>query len=161
MMRPRPSKPSASQPGWAERARATISLTWSPERSGTDAMTWPVAGFSTGISSRVAWPLVLTTGVSVLAMDFSPLLRAAPQANDFLRNHLELPAHPRMDPAEVGVAPDREALRRRGHRVGRAPVDRVVAEGAGVPDAVGPRVVGDVGAVARQVARGHRVPDVG
>src|SRR3954462_10708016 len=122
-------------------------------------MTWPVAGFSTGISSRAAWPLVLTAGVSVLAMG-SPLLRAAPQANDFLRDDLELSAHERVDPAEVGVAPHRKVLRRARDRVGRAAVDRVVAERAGVPDAVGPRVVADVGAVAGQVAGRDRVADL-
>src|SRR3954469_23433251 len=45
----RPSKPSASQPGCAVRARAASSATCSADRSGTWPMVSPVAGFSTAM----------------------------------------------------------------------------------------------------------------
>src|SRR4051794_25547573 len=74
MIRPRPAKPSASHPGCAARALAAISLTSSGPRSGTVAMTWPVAGFSTSMSGRVFAPLAdWAAGASVLAMDLSLL----------------------------------------------------------------------------------------
>jgi hypothetical protein len=50
-IRERPSKPSASHPGCAARARATTACTSSADSTGTVAMTSPVAGFSTGMPS--------------------------------------------------------------------------------------------------------------
>src|SRR6266545_5850965 len=52
--RPRPSKPSASHAGCAARAARASSATCSAPRSGTCAMTSPVAGFSTAISPAPA-----------------------------------------------------------------------------------------------------------
>ncbi len=60
--RPRPSKPNASQPTWAARARSTMAGTWSTVVAGTVRTIRPVAGFSTSMVS-VAW------GCSVVAID--------------------------------------------------------------------------------------------
>src|SRR5436190_309338 len=158
MTRARPAKPSASHPGWAAPALATTSLTWSGPRSGTVAMTRPLAGFTTSMSARADAPLVdWAAVVSVVAMASSSS-ELGRMAKDYgtTSNCTRIQG----DRAEVGVAADREARGRPRDGVGMAAVDRVVAERAGVPDPVGPRVVADVRAVARQVARRHRVADV-
>src|SRR5688500_16212734 len=51
-MRPRPSNPSASQPGCASRARATVSATSSGLMLFTQPTIAPVAGFSSAMSGR-------------------------------------------------------------------------------------------------------------
>src|SRR3954447_12176835 len=50
------------------------------------------------------------------------------ESNRYLRLDLELPAHPRMDAAEVPVAARRQLRRRLGDRVRVAAVDQVVAQ---------------------------------
>src|SRR5688572_8039545 len=63
----------------------------------------------------------------------------ATESNRLPHVHLELAAHPRVDPAEVAVAARRELGRGLGGRVGTAAVDRVVSHDPGVPDTVGQR----------------------
>jgi hypothetical protein len=57
-IRPRPSKPIASQPGWASRPRAPICASSSAPTIGTVEITSPVAGFSTVIVACWAPPSV-------------------------------------------------------------------------------------------------------
>src|SRR4051794_12777183 len=68
--RARPSKPSASHPGFAARAFRTSSATCSAPRSGTWAMVSPVAGFSTAIVAPLPAPLVVacSRALSTVAM---------------------------------------------------------------------------------------------
>src|SRR3954453_8866506 len=86
-MRPRPSNPSACQPTWASRARATIAATSSGATVGTVRMTSPVAGFSTAMpccSTVVAMRPTLPAGYARLCerqagggMPRNPVDRAA------------------------------------------------------------------------------------
>src|SRR3954451_10081703 len=72
-MRARPSKPSASQPGCAARARATMAATSSGCVAGIVRTICPVAGFSTGM---VCVPSLLEVAVgswSTVAMRLSLL----------------------------------------------------------------------------------------
>src|SRR5215211_6959000 len=79
-IRARPSKPSASQPGWAARAFATSSDTRSMGTTGTLAMTSPVAGFSTSIcraggSAVCASGTVVVWATSFLLRELAPRWR--------------------------------------------------------------------------------------
>ena len=94
-MRPRPSKPSASHAGWAARPRTAIARTASAPRSGTWAMTSPVAGFSTGIPSAPDGPAVLGSGTvrcSTLAM--TSLFSLARPCLDCQGGYRERPGEP-------------------------------------------------------------------
>jgi hypothetical protein len=72
----RASKPSACQAGCAARPTRAASAIRSAERSGTWAITSPVAGFSTGISAPTPWPSALLAAVaSTLAMVVTLLRR--------------------------------------------------------------------------------------
>src|SRR5207249_5833875 len=140
----------ACHPRCAARGMATTSLSWSGPKARTVAMTRPFAGITTSMSARADATLVdWAAVVSVLAMASSSS-ELGRMAKDYgtTSNCTRIQG----DRAEVGVAADREARGRPRDGVGMAAVDRVVAERAGVPEPVGPRVVADVRAVARQVA---------
>ena len=64
----RPSKPSASQPGWARRARSTSSAICSGGTTGTLAITFPVDGFSTSIVPAAAAPFAPVPGTVVVSV---------------------------------------------------------------------------------------------
>src|SRR3954454_6276986 len=123
MTRPRTSKPRGAQPGCAARALATISLISSGPRSGTVAMTWPVAGVSTSMSGRVWPPLVdCAAGASVLAMSLSLIdgesrLTHAQRGFHALRGVSGLHADQRVAPRLSQQDAERERLA--GHHVGR------------------------------------------
>src|SRR5688572_19208618 len=84
----RPAKPSASQPGWARRARAAYSATPSGATTGTLAITFPVAGFSTSIAAGFPAPfdavLLGTVVVSVTSLLRSSLSESYPVAGALL-----------------------------------------------------------------------------
>jgi hypothetical protein len=64
----RPSKPSASQPGCARRARSTSSATCSGGTTGTLAITFPVEGFSTSIVPAATAPFAPVSGTAVVSV---------------------------------------------------------------------------------------------
>src|SRR5918996_2134019 len=130
-MRPRPSKPSASQPGCAARARATTPATSSTDRAGTEAMTWPVAGFCTSICrvavSNTCCLLVLGWPANLI----SPGLPEREGVAGHARRHAQREAavlHPRErhQPVEALLAHGHAAAAHVLARLGgshRAPVD--------------------------------------
>src|SRR5687768_11616679 len=91
----RPWTPSASQPAWARRARATSSATSPGATIGTVAITCPLAGFSTTIvSAPWAAPVAVVLGTVVVSV--TSLLR--------------LPLPESYPVAGCGPAPERASL---------------------------------------------------
>ena len=104
----RPSKPSASHPGWAARARATSSATCSGATTGTLAITFPVDGFSTSIVPAAAAPFDPVPGTVVVSVTW------------FLHSSLSLGGeHPACAAAAALRSPGRPSI-----AVARAPHPR-------------------------------------
>src|SRR5918999_4188305 len=105
--RPRPSKPIASHPGCAARARAASRRTSSGVSLGTLPRRWPVAGFSTWIGSRAVPSGPVAPGSRMLVSDTSVLVslrglaRSPPLADGAQQRH-----HP-----QAGARDEREGLR--------------------------------------------------